>query len=661
MTRRASPPMDTVTAAHRGGRSRWLGRGLRSPVLAPFVILAVLPLASACGSAGAGGSGDDGDAPLELTLENIFRDSRGGALATAISPEGSRLAVTADGPDGRGIYLLDLPPTGEAPHFWLDGSSPVWSPDGSQIAFLRDGHLWRVGLGEEEAVQLTRDLEGVRAPAFSPDGLTLAFYSTSSGHQDVWLIPSDGSGDARQLTHESMTADDARFEPAWSPDGTTIAYVGNKADYWSDDVWLVDVSSGSERQLSHSIRAISTAPAWSPDGDRLAVLGSGKDEYWYLDIADIYLLDPAGGGEQRLEMQVYATAYQQHLFWSGDGEWIYFLYQERGEHHLWTVPAAGGVATRVTNIGGVFLSLHATQDAGTFAFVRSGSTRGPDAYVIDDNGGLPRQVTRFAQAWSGLKEPIEVSYPSFDGLYMQGLLYLPDEIEGGVSCPALVQVHGGGTNSYLKGLNLTEQYLASRGFVVLAINYRGGSGFGRGFQDLGDEDWLNDQARDPGAAADFLRTLPFVNGKVGIYGYSYGGMQSMAAITRTPDQFDAAAPMAGIYSERRTFGHMDRIGQVFAADGHGGLPDERPEIYDKTETLARMGNITIPVLIQHGDRDVRAPFLNFELAVAELEKHGVEFEAHTYPEGHGFRDPENRIQLYRRVEEWFARHLGACG
>ena len=95
-------------------------------------------------------------------------------------------------------------------------------------------------------------------------------------------------------------------------------------------------------------------------------------------------------------------------------------------------------------------------------------------------------------------------------------------------------------------------------------------------------------------------------------------------------------------------------------NGHGGLPDEWPEIYDKTETLARIENITAPVLIQHGDRDVRTPFLNLELAVAAFEEHGIEYEAHTYPEGHGFPDPDNPIALYQRVEEFFARRLGAC-
>ncbi|MCG8469080.1 MAG: prolyl oligopeptidase family serine peptidase [Gemmatimonadetes bacterium] len=621
----------------------------------------VAALLAGCAAPG----GSDSDVPddpsaLALTLENIYRGAPGGVSGAEISPDGAIVAITADGPDGRGIYRLDLSDPAATLDLWVEGSGPVWSPDSRTIAFRRDGQVWRVGLDGAEPSQVTRDLEGARGWTWSPDGETIALYSTRSGSQDIWLVAADGSGEPRQLTESSMTADEVRFEPAWSPDGSTIAYVANKADYWSDDVWLVDVATGRERRLTRTLRAISTTPAWSPDGSRIALLGTKKGEYWYLDIADIYLLDPAGGPEVPLDMEVYATAYRFEPFWSGDGSRLYFTYQERGEHHMWSVPTEGGVATRVTNTGGVMRGVSASSDASRFAFVRSSATEGGEAWVVDAAGGPPRRLTELAPRWSSIVSPIEVSYRSFDGLYVQGFLYLPDEIEAGASCPALVQVHGGGTNSYLAGQNLTEQYLASKGFVVLAINYRGGSGFGRGFQDLGDEDWLNGMAYDPGAAADYLRALPYVNGRVGIYGYSYGGMQSMAAITRTPDKFAAAAPMAGIYSQRQTFEHQDRLGRVFTVDGHGGLPEERPDIYEKSETVARISNITAPVLIQHGERDVRAPFLNFELAVAELERHGIEYEAHTYPEGHGFRDPQNRIDLYRRVEEWFTRHLGRC-
>ena len=220
-------------------------------------------------------------------------------------------------------------------------------------------------------------------------------------------------------------------------------------------------------------------------------------------------------------------------------------------------------------------SLHVAPAAGTFAFVHSTPIHGGEVYALDGSGGSPQRVTSFAPTWNEVTAPREVSYRSFDGLQIQGFLYLPPRVDAGVSCPALVQVHGGGTNSYQNGLNLTEQYLASRGFVVLAINYRGGSGFGREFQDLAVEDWLYDQAIDAGAAADYLRTLSYVNGKVGIYGGSYGGSMSLSAVSLTPEKFDAAVPMRGAYSKLNTLEYTDRLGKIFSVTGHGGTPEER--------------------------------------------------------------------------------------
>ena len=102
----------------------------------------------------------------------------------------------------------------------------------------------------------------------------------------------------------------------------------------------------------------------------------------------------------------------------------------------------------------------------------------------------------------------------------------------------------------MRSQNLMEQDLASKGFVVPAINYCGGSGYRQGVPGSAVNDWLNGQAMDPGAAADYRRTPSYVNGKVVIYAGSYGGTLPMAAITRTPKKFDAAVPMRGIYHKR---------------------------------------------------------------------------------------------------------------
>ena len=609
---------------------------------------------------------------LDLTLENIF-GSRGRAGSSEISPDGRYVAVSATGPEGSGIYLVPTgldagvstagasgdgtgaPTTGA---LWVEGNSPAWFPSSDRIVFRRGADLWTIAVAGSEPARITNDDDNERAPRVSPDGQHVAFYSGRSGYQDIWVVPADGSGEPRQVTFDAFAPDDFRWSPAWAPDSRRIAYVSNAADYWHDDIWVVDIETMDTRQVSRTLMA-STEPVWSPDGTKIALLGTYKDGYWYEDLADIFILDPAANTERTVDMQIHATdwLHRMRIFWSGDGERIHFPYHERGDFDLWSVPVAGGVATRVTNMGGSLGSISASAGAETFAFTRATPTRGSDVDLIPSAGGPLRHLTNFAADWNTVVDPVEISFRSHDGLYIQGFLYMPPGHTPGDRHPALVQVHGGGTNSYLHGENLFEQYLASRGYVVLAVNYRGGSGFGREFQDLGINDWANGQARDAAAAGVFLRTQDYTNGKVGIYGYSYGGITSMAAIARVPGVFDAAVPMAGIYDFGDAYTNADRIGRIFIKTGHSGSPEEQPEIYAVSNTLARIGNIDTPLLIMHGELDVRAPYRQFEIAVAELERHGKVFESRSYPgETHGLR-PAARIDMYTRAEEFFDRML----
>lgn len=599
---------------------------------------------------------------MPLELEQIFTQNQGVSEAVP-HPAGEGWIAVADLDEGRGLYRVTQRPEQSAELTFLGpGGGVRWSPGGDQIAFLREGglHLSRPDGSEERT--LVEGLSGVRSPVFSPDGSTLAFYSTESGHQDIWLVDA-ADGDPRQLTSEAMSEDDPRFEPAWSPDGSQIAYISNASDWWHDDVWLVDVSSGEVRQVSEGLMASST-PVWSPDGGRIALMGTAKDEYWYQDLSYIYMLEPDSGAERILESQVWATdrAMRQNLLWSRDGETLYFPYQERGDYDLWALPAEGGVAARVTALGGSMNSFFAPASGEFVSFVRSGPIEGQELWQVSTLGGSPERVTEVSTVYRDVQEPEEIYYRSFDGLYIQGFLYRPPGFDLEASYPALVQVHGGGTNSYLRSQNLVDQYLASKGYVVLAVNYRGGSGFGRAFQDLGVEDWLNGQALDAAAAADWIRAQPWANGRVGIYGYSYGGSMSMAAITLAPDKFDAAVPMAGAYTKAETSHTEDRLGQIFSITGHGGTPEERPEIYEKSNTLLRVADIETPLLLMHGDADTRVPFEHFELAVEALEEHGKEFETRVFEgEPHGFRDPMNRVELYSTLEEFFDRHLRRAG
>jgi dipeptidyl aminopeptidase/acylaminoacyl peptidase len=593
-----------------------------------------------------------------LTWENICRTTvcrwtgHDGVMDARLSPGGDHIAVVIRTPEAGGIQLLSLE-TGELTT-WVSGHSPAWFEDGRRIAFIQDDDVWTVSVDSKEPTQLTDDEHDVRAPRPSPDGERIAFYSSRSGHQDLWLVDADGAGEPRQLTSESMAPEEIRFGYAWAPDGETIAYISNKADFWSDDLWVVDVDEGVSRQLTDGIMA-SGFPTWSDDGQRIATYAIAKDEFWYGDLSDLFVVDAESGEASRVEIQIHAMDIGQP-HWSGDGSELFFPRLSRGETDLWRVPAAGGVATRLSNSGGLIHGFDAGGDE--LVMVRSTATRGREIDAVSKAGGRIEQLTEVASQWQGVEAPQEISFRSHDGLYIQAFMFTPPDFDENGDYPAVVQVHGGGTNSYNNGLNLVEQRLADQGYVVLAVNYRGGSGFGRAFQDLAVNDWANGQAQDPAAAAEFIRRQPWSNGKVGIYGYSYGGIMSLAAVTRWPEAFDAAVPMAGIYDWADAYETADRLGRIFTASGHSGSPDEHPEHYARSNSIARIENVQTPILLMHGEADVRAPFRQFERVVDALEEHGKTFEAHSFPDQpHQFTNPEYRVEMYSRLEAWMDRWL----
>ncbi len=244
-----------------------------------------------------------------------------------------------------------------------------------------------------------------------------------------------------------------------------------------------------------------------------------------------------------------------------------------------------------------------------------------------------------------------------------GYLYLPPDFDPSNRYPAVVQVHGGGNNAYGNGFHVLEQFLAQQGFVILAIEYRGSVGHGREFQDLSQGEWAAGQGWDAVAAAEYLKGQPYTNGKVGIYGGSYGGIMTMAALTRDSEPFDAAAPFYGIYDWEGAYEHGDRLMQFWVIEGHFGFkPNENPDLFEHTASIRHLDRVRqdIPFLVIHGELDRRAPFEQSRELVSALKQRGNPVEFYSYPdEAHGFRHPRNRIHAYGNLLEFFKQHLAA--
>jgi len=645
--------------------------GFRGGAVTLVAICAALTLAAGAVTAQDGGR--------ELTLKSMNEGVRIGE--PSFSPDGSVILVSSNRSGHPALWLVDSD-DGGARAILEDAageSDPVWSPDGSRIAFLRrtDGRtdIWVVNRDGTGARKVTDDAEFERALTWSPDGTRIAYVRGQqwdvgdnrgqSGYQDLYVVDV-ASGKVEQLTHETNPWDEYRFEPAWSPDGKWIAYESNRSGQWLNDLWLVDPSTRQTIRVTSQVWVMST-PVWSPDGRHIAFNGVNRHGFWYGDMSDIYVVDMPGREVRKLETNTWASDRNGgiHMGWGADGRSLFFRYEWEGNDELWKVSSDGGVATKLTYGQGTFGNFSVSPDGGGIAYVRATPDRRGELYFYDLSGGGETQLTSWTRPYRNMRAPERVTFPSYDGKYILGYLYLPPDFDPSKSYPSAVEVHGGGNNAYANGFHTLEHLISHQGYVVLAIEYRGSAGHGRAFQDLSLGKWAAEQGWDAVYAAKYLRSRAWSNGKVGIYGGSYGGIMTGAAVTRDSKAFDAAAPLYGIYDWAEAYEGGDYLMQFWIIQGHLGFkPGENPELYEHTASIRHFGGVRkdLPFLVMAGELDRRAPFTQSKMLVKTLQERGNPVEYHWYPnEQHGFRLPADRIDAYGHLLDFFGKYLKGGG
>ena len=494
----------------------------------------------------------------------------------------------------------------------------TWRADGSGVAVVRPNDaggsdIWflPVSDGARETCVISGPWEN-RSPAMSPDGQWLAYLSGQAGALDVWVVPTSG-GEPRQLTERTNPLDESRWVPRWSPDGRWIAYVSSRSgERNNDDVWISSIDGSEHRQLTVGL-TVNSNPAWSPDGLGIAVVANTETEHWYGDDADVWRVNPGEGPSVRLTPSGGHTRRLEGagITWSTDGRTVYALAFRNGNQNIAAVPADGGVRTLLTNVAGQVTDMALSPDGETLAVIHESQISPPNLFIMPVAGGRLRQVTRSeaALSWS-LTPPQRTPYRSFDGLYCDAYLYLPPDFDEYQQYPGLIQVHGGGTNAYGNGWHPVEQWLASQGYVVYAIEYRGSSGYGREFANLSYADWGGGQTWDTVAAGRWLLAQPFIT-KIGIYGGSYGGYMTLHSIVAEPDLFSAAVDMYGKTNAFTGQAKADRVGRLFSSrDYWGRYAHEVPAAMKRASTVDRLDRIKTPLLIMHGDQDARVPQLS---------------------------------------------------
>ena len=614
----------------------------------------------------------------------------------------AKTIVSAINPNARPIPIDDL-------YFTRSVSSASWSPDGNEIVFTTDisgrSNLWKVNANGGWPIQLAQSDDRQYGESWSPDGKWIVFQQDKAGNElwDIFAIPSEGgeainltntpeireenprwSPDSKTialnhkpkeatvynialmdwatrkvtlLTHES-TPDHLWQSVAWSPDGKTLYANRLEVSFTDADIYAIDVASGNSTNLtSHQRKSLSTASSLSKDGRTLLITSNARSGYQNVALLDIASKKITWVTDTKWE----ASAGD----FSPDGKRFTYAINADGRSDVYLGDTASTQSDKIPIAGGVngfAASPTSFSSSGDRLLLSHESSVEPaDFWVYDLASQKPRQLTYsvIASLKAAPRPPSQViSYKSFDGKTISALLWVPFNLKRDGSNPALVLPHGGPTGQSQDYWSPHIAAFVSRGYICIAPNVRGSTGYGIEFQKANYKDLGGGDLQDEVYAAKFLEATGYVNPKkIGITGGSYGGFMTLMAIGRSPDVWAAGVELYGIINWMTMLQHEDAMLQEYEKSLLGDPVKDRA-IYDAASPITYIHHVKAPLLVLQGENDPRVPKEEAEQVVELLKKDGKTVDAHYYPnEGHGFEKRENQIDSIRRSVEWFDKYL----
>ncbi|WP_054955956.1 alpha/beta hydrolase family protein [Paenibacillus dakarensis] len=596
-------------------------------------------------------------------------------------------------------------------------TSPAWSPDGSRLAFLRkknDVHqVWIIPAHGGEAQSVTDYKHGVSAFQWAPDGSALLVKTEideqcheaknikqsepSSLPEEIIVnrikYKSDGSGlwnnrrqhlfitDLANQTSTQLTTgphDIGSF--AWSPDGQNIAYTSNIVSEshpdpdqrLTNDLFVTDRSGTSSKQLTDGGLSIDSV-SYTPDGQSILMLADDLN-CGFATLTKIHLI-PVDGGEchklyEDLDIQLghacvsdmRAGAGTSPVF-SKDKKSVYVQFSQNGGVHVGRFFLDGSRHEVVISGDREIYQFALTPDENII-FAAADPLQPGDLFTYQNAAGTETRLTWCNEDLLSeikLSEPEMFTFDTADGWPIQGWIVKPVDFIEGSKVPAILEIHGGPQAMYGHTFMHEFQLLAAAGYAVFYTNPRGGHGYGQVHVNTVRGDYGGRDYQDLMEAVDYvLKTYSFIDeSRLGVTGGSYGGFMTNWIVGHT-DRFKAAVTQRSISNWISFYGISD-IGYFFTEDQIWGNPWEHLEKLWKHSPLAYVSQVHTPLLILHGEEDLRCPIEQGEQLFVALKRLNKETQLVRFPgadhnlsrSGH----PHLRVRRLHHIVRWFKEHI----
>ena len=545
-------------------------------------------------------------------------------------------------------------------------AAPAWSPDGKWIAYMSDydgDEQWDIFIVSPktgQVVNLTHTREiAEEYPRWSPDGRYLAYTvksKTASTYEiDVYDMV---MRDIKHIT-TGTPADKLNDNPIWSADGKWIAYTQEQAKGTDSNIFAADVKTGESALLTaHDGEQLYRANDFSPDGKKLLVTSNAENGY-----DNVGLLDIATKKISWLTRDKWEIAGGN---FSPDGKHVIWTANVDGNTDIYLLDLVSGKTTPLPLTKGVnqLAGEHSAfnKDGARLLYNHNGATAPGDLWVYQLATGKSHQVTQSLVAGvhsEDMVEPFLVRYPSRDGKWtISAFVYVPYNMVRNGQNAAIVYVHGGPTSQTVNSFNRFIQHMVNQGYMVIAPNYRGSTGYGKEFQQANLFDMGGGDLQDVLAAADFIKQTGFLDPKkIVLMGASYGGYLTMMGVTKAPEVWAAAVPIVPFVNWFTEIQNEDPVLQQSDLATMGDLEKNKALFQDRSPIFF-VDQIKAPLFLLAGRNDPRCPEEESRQVIDAIKKRGgiVEFKVYEN-EGHGFARVENQIDAYQRVSGFLKAHV----